>query len=63
MKDMELWEKALLGFAIALGISACIGLGSSCTTHMIYSEAKRAGVGEYYIDGDDQKQWRWKGAK
>jgi hypothetical protein len=37
--------------------------GHSVAKHALRESAKEAGVGEYYLDDEDNPQWRWKECK
>jgi len=54
---------------IELVIAFCVGIvvgliwGIIFIRTPIYSEAKKAGAGTYYLDANDCKQWKWTGAQ
>lgn len=53
-----------LGVAVTLVIALPIGdlIGASIERHKLREEAIKANAAHYYLDGDNQKQFKW-GAK
>ena len=43
-----------------LGCALGDTIGECRTTRTIHDEAVKAGHAEYYLDKDNEKQWRWK---
>ena len=46
---------------VSVGIGGCLGEkeGIRDTTEAIHQEAKEAGVGEFFLDDNEDKQFRW----
>jgi hypothetical protein len=49
---------AILVLVTICGLSFCIGQASG--TGLAHEEAVKAGKAEYYLDANNQRQWRWK---
>ena len=61
MNEMPGHVAFFFGVFVALFFSLTIGL--TITIEVIRSKAKKAGAGEYYLDGNDIKCWRWTGSR
>lgn len=61
LERIEVQDKARrFGFLWGLTIGLTLGLGSIfLTIDFCIRQAVRAGHAEYYLDKDNQRQWRW----
>jgi hypothetical protein len=55
----------LIGMLVVSGLSFCVGgqIGHDGRDAAIRDEAVKAGVAEYYLDANNERQFRWKAVK
>lgn len=57
--DLNWWERLLFVGAGVMIIVSLIGLGGALVGEAMRTEAIREGVGEYYLDQNHQRQFRF----